>query len=1389
MIMIVKYSFLVASLLMAVTGFAQPSLMKLKIGHRPTNNGSVSDYNIVLNTKINNQATIQFAKTARVTQANTPQWLLTQMKFRNNIDQIRFTGKKLKTKDNWHIHHFQQYYRGIRVEYGMASTLSYGGIIKVMQLEFLPVAENLSIMPLISATAAFEKAKDFIAAEKYAWEGYTGSDSTYLLPAAKLTIIENPLHKGQTVLCFKYRISAVKPTKYYEVFVSAMDGKIILSNNLEHSRKASKPGGVGHLSASIDTTATHRTSAAIILFHADKTQHREAIVQASGNTRYSDYKNDIKTDDESNVAGEPYRLQALGYESRHDIKTLNYGGRSFGLSNDALAADFLDNDNDWIEYNDVDSYTHNQTLSGVDVHFNMQVVSDYWANKHGRNGWDDNGSEILNYVNVKFEENDGTIDYDNAAWSPQRKAMYFGDGSFSRTSPLGNLPLTSLDICGHELGHGVSNEHIATADNTGFLYQTESGALDEGFSDIWAACIENYYNEKFDNGIQKKVWEVMEEISQDKIGERNLKNPKKRNCPDTYKGLNWASTEPNPTAPFYDYTNDYGGVHTNSSILTKWFQLVTDGGFGYNDENIGYNIQPMGFDKSEALVYKTEGLLLADADYETTRNVSLAVAESLVGIGIDYPLNLNDVQEIKKAWKAVGLGLDIEVYDMSNQPATFTTNIFQAIAVGKDGHVWAGTNKEGLYKFDGTFWERSVSPVSDYDINDIKADKKGGIWVAQSGAETQLNAGGGIFNFTGTSSGSGIYYGESKGMITRNVQSLFLDTNNTSYINARVWSANFPHILPMPENGTKKGGVCYGVNNAGVFTGIGAQVLDTTRGAECIGGNKDEVWTFANLDTLRADGNQLLRYDAKTTGFIGNYNSLSVPELPLGYIARAIYFDAKGNRWVGLQNGGVRVLDNVGGWHSINFPSAFPVSSAVQKNAIAGDADSVYIGTDSGLVIYNGLGLDAANNYRRLTVSNGLPSNKINGICTDTLRGGLWLATDRGVAFMRLKDSRSINLVSVVYDLCPAPGTFTIDFTTTGNFYNTPVPNKFLVELSDENGSFDDAVLLASVQEAPIGNDEFILNAPIPAGLKNGFKYRLRVRATNPKISGVKNDLNIVAKASPTIPSTLFRANRECVEGDWTHYYFDNGSPNFETFGFRLLSIKKNGNNIGTVDNGNGTLAVTIGTTPTAGTKTATLVTNPSIFRPYYSMNRFWEVIGVTTPITGTVGVRFYFRDEDIYDVNGGYPSNPVFPNELILYKVGGEGCSSDPTANFNNCTRIQSLIPEKPGFIFPTITWKYTNQGFGIHMAEFEVTSFSGGGAGMTVGGGSFTNNYSATVKSGNWSDLTTWSTNAVPNDRTEVIINHIITVDINGICKSLKAKGPGEIKVESEINLTILK
>ncbi len=375
--------------------------------------------------------------------------------------------------------------------------------------------------------------------------------------------------------------------------------------------------------------------------------------------------------------------------------------------------------------------------------------------------------------------------------------------------------------------------------------------------------------------------------------------------------------------------------------------------------------------------------------------------------------------------------------------STFTGNNFKAVAVDKNGAVWAGTQYQGLYTFTSSShtWIKSTT-LTDVFINDIKTSKRGGIYVAQSGitgaSATEGNRNGAINYFSDefytniatygvNSSGSG-------GLNSRNVRALFIDTaliNMPDGTSPRVWAAQGAFLT---NSNTAAGGIGIGINPPGnwAFSKInkGLQLFPNTNtissgtpNCEAVGGNKQEVWVFARTNY---GGSQILRYDAHSNGFLGGYNNVGQFDntrqyynpaifnyvntasnvLPAGFRISAIYFDSEGRRWLGTP-GGYGSLYVVQGalWTKLILP-VLPVNYAVNNNAIAEDADgNVYIGTDNGLLVYRaGEDPALAASFQLVTMSNGLPSNNITGVAVDSNSHRVILATSNGLSFWnRLK--------------------------------------------------------------------------------------------------------------------------------------------------------------------------------------------------------------------------------------------------------------------------------------------------------------------------------------------------------------------------------------------------
>lgn len=339
--------------------------------------------------------------------------------------------------------------------------------------------------------------------------------------------------------------------------------------------------------------------------HAGNVIHTNKIIKhvtGSADTRYSGtVAIDTKYD------GSKYILRD---ESRgNGIETYNLqNGTSY-----ASAIDFTDSDNNWTsaEYDNV-----NKDNAALDAHMGAIKTYDYFKNTFGRNSYDNLGAAIKSYVHYSSS-------YVNAFWDGQR--MTYGDGDAARADAL-----TGLDIVAHEIGHALC-QHTAN-----LVYSYESGALNEGFSDIWGAMVEEY---AAIGDPDKDTWLLGEEIWVSGFL-RSMKNPNASNQPDTYKGNYWHTS-----------SSDNGGVHTNSGVLNHWMYLLSEGGSGTNDLGNSFSLAGIGIANAAAIAYRTESVYLsANSDYADARTYAIQSAEDLFGA------NSLQVIETTNAWYAVGVG-------------------------------------------------------------------------------------------------------------------------------------------------------------------------------------------------------------------------------------------------------------------------------------------------------------------------------------------------------------------------------------------------------------------------------------------------------------------------------------------------------------------------------------------------------------------------------------------------------------------------------------------------------------------------------------------------------------------------------------------------------------
>lgn len=477
-----------------------------------------------------------------------------------------------RVENNLESKKYKQYYKGIKVEFGIQNIISENGILKTISGKYVDI-QNIEIKAKLSEKEALEYALKNIDAKEYMWENKSNEEfikkeqndpAASYYPKGELVIIEKNLFEENPTprLAYKFNIYASNPVSRDYVYVDSDNGEILLKD--------------------------------AIIKH----------IQGIGDTKYSGQRTF-----ETQQTGNQYKLR--DYSRGNGIETYNMNR----TANYASSTDFIDNDNNWssAEYNN-----SNQDNAALDVHWGTEKTYDYFLYNHNRNSYNGNGAVLKNYVHANLIAM-GYSSNANAFWNGSY--MTYGDGSFPFEA------ITSIDVVGHEIGHAVCSS------SANLIYSNESGAINEGLSDIWGSMIEFYSDPN------KQNYLIGEELA---IGTafRSMSNPKSFSQPDTYNGTNW-----------YTGTHDNGGVHTNSGVLNHWFYILAEGKSGTNDLGNLYNVVGIGKEKAAKIVYRAETVYFTSTtNYSQARTLTLQAANDL------YGTNSLEAITVCQSWFAVGIG-------------------------------------------------------------------------------------------------------------------------------------------------------------------------------------------------------------------------------------------------------------------------------------------------------------------------------------------------------------------------------------------------------------------------------------------------------------------------------------------------------------------------------------------------------------------------------------------------------------------------------------------------------------------------------------------------------------------------------------------------------------
>lgn len=178
------------------------------------------------------------------------------------------------------------------------------------------------------------------------------------------------------------------------------------------------------------------------------------------------------------------------------------------------------------------------------------------------------------------------------------------------------------DVIAHEWGHAY------TGSTSGLIYQWQSGALNESFSDIWGETVDilnAYEDADDDNSLRTGCgssdrWMIGEDATAFGGAIRDMWDPTCRNHPGKVTdGQYWCST------------GDSGGVHINSGIPNHAYALLVDGG-NFN----GQVVNGIGFTKAAHIFWRAQSqYLTATSDFASMADALEASATDLIGINLE----------------------------------------------------------------------------------------------------------------------------------------------------------------------------------------------------------------------------------------------------------------------------------------------------------------------------------------------------------------------------------------------------------------------------------------------------------------------------------------------------------------------------------------------------------------------------------------------------------------------------------------------------------------------------------------------------------------------------------------------------------------------------------
>ena len=275
--------------------------------------------------------------------------------------------------------------------------------------------------------------------------------------------------------------------------------------------------------------------------------------------------------------------------------------------------------------------------SGVSAHDYQRKTLDYYWDYHNYAGIDGQGKRTISIVNYGTG---GGISQNNAFFNAGLDVLSYGIAG-GNYRPF----CAAQDIVAHEFTHGF------TAHTSGLIYENEPGALNESLSDAFGYFVEAEHQNGGD-------WTEGEDIRINGGASRSFEDPPIYGDPDSINHPYYTPPTDNPNM----FTNDFGGVHSNSGIPNKVLYLVVQG-----DEHYGINVSPLKEDINESRYTASDIWYNWNRYYLDSEDNFTIAREKMLQVAYDlFPDDLSNYKTVSNAWASVGVGEELVSGDINN---------------------------------------------------------------------------------------------------------------------------------------------------------------------------------------------------------------------------------------------------------------------------------------------------------------------------------------------------------------------------------------------------------------------------------------------------------------------------------------------------------------------------------------------------------------------------------------------------------------------------------------------------------------------------------------------------------------------------------------------------